>query len=123
MSKWLIPYGDRTWEFDDTRLTASESRLHKALTGGLSPLAGERARFELDGDAWVAALVIARRRTGMSADDASRVDADEVDLTAALRATRDQAERELRELRDAVRDSGGDTADVDAVLDEVTPPT
>ena len=42
---------------------------------------------------------------GLSADDAARVDADEVDLTAALRATRDEAERELRELRDAARDA------------------
>ncbi|MBW0088230.1 hypothetical protein I4I73_03245 [Pseudonocardia sp. KRD-184] len=87
--KWKIPYAGEVYEFDDARLTATEARLQKRLTAGLSPNAAERARLDdLDGDAWIAALVIARTRIGMSTEDAAKLDLDEFDLMSILSATR-----------------------------------
>lgn len=86
--KWFIPYAGETYEFDDARMTASEARLQKRLTDGLSPNAAERARLEqLDGDAWLAALVIARLRLGLSTEDAADIDLDEFDLMLIPGAT------------------------------------
>jgi hypothetical protein len=97
--KWQIPYQGRTWEYNDERITASEARLQKRLTGGLLPAQADRARQEMDPDAWVAALVIARRRSGMEPDEAAAVDADLVELMACMQATREAGEAELEELR------------------------
>lgn len=99
MTKWIVPYGGRDWVLDDDRLTASETRLHKALTGGMTPDDGDRARLARDGDAWVAVLVLARQRTGMSREEAVRVEPDEVDAAAALVATAEAADRAMRDLR------------------------
>lgn len=85
--KWLVPYQDTTWTFDDERITASEARLQKRITDGLLPAQADGARAQMDPDAWVAALVIARRRSGMSADDALKIDADDLDLMACMNAT------------------------------------
>jgi hypothetical protein len=50
----------------------------------------------LDPDAWVAALAIARRRGGMSADEAIDIDLDQLELTPIMDLTREAvlAERE-----------------------------
>lgn len=86
--KWQIPYAGETYEFDDVRMTASEARLQKRITGGLSPNAAEKARLEqLDGDAWLAALVIARVRIGLTTEDAADIDLDELDLMLIPGAT------------------------------------
>lgn len=85
--KWQIPYAGETYEFDDVRLTASEARLQKRLTDGMTPVAAENARAQLDPDAWVAALAIARRRIGLDAEAAVDIDGDELDLMAAASAT------------------------------------
>lgn len=89
--KWQIPYAGTTWVLDDSRFTASEARLQKRLTGGWSLTEAENKRLELDGDAWIAALAIARRRTGMSADEAIEIDLDELDLMPIMKATEDAA--------------------------------
>jgi hypothetical protein len=86
--KWQIPYDGRTWEFDDGRITASEARTQKRLTDGLMPTAADSARLALDPDAWVAALVIARRRAGLSAEDAVAVDDAQLELSAITDATK-----------------------------------
>lgn len=85
--KWQIPYAGETYVMDDARLTASEARLQKRITDGLRPAAADVARQEMDPDAWVAALVIARRRIGLEVGDALDVDADEIDLMACMEAT------------------------------------
>lgn len=85
--KWTTLYAGERYTFDDERLTASEARLQKRITDGMSPVAAERARFELDPDAWTAALVIGRRRIGLDPAAAMDVDADEIDLMACMAAT------------------------------------
>lgn len=78
--KWQIPYAGEVYEFDDMRLTGSEARLQKRITGGLTPAEAEEKRLQRDEEAWLAALAIARRRIGMSADDAVDVDMDLLEL-------------------------------------------
>lgn len=86
--RWRIPYAGEIYEFDDSRLTRAESILQKRLTGGLSPVATERARLDqLDDDAWLAALVIARRRIGLSDEAAEDINDDEFDVLAIPVAT------------------------------------
>lgn len=85
--KWILPYQGRDWVFDDSRLTAGEARLQKRLCGGSTPSAAGTARFELDPDALVAALVIARKRAGLPIEEAVSIDDDELDLTAVAEAT------------------------------------
>lgn len=85
--KWLTEYAGETYIFDDARLMASEARLQKRITAGMSPAAAERARFELDPDAWISALVIGRRRSGLDEVAAADVDADKFDLMACMAAT------------------------------------
>lgn len=74
--KWQIPYQGRTWEFDDSRLTFSEARMQKRITAGLTPTAADRARHELDPEALIAALVIARKRAGLPVEEAALIDSD-----------------------------------------------
>jgi len=95
--KWLVPYQGTTWTFDDERITASEARLQKRITDGLLPAQAEQARAQMDPDSWVAALVIARRRSGLSVDEALRVDADDIELMACMRATNEADEPEPAE--------------------------
>lgn len=78
--KWQIPYNGRDWEFDDQRLTLTEASLQKRLAGGGTPADIEERRLGRDGDAWLAALVIARRRAGLSPEEALDVDGDRFDL-------------------------------------------
>jgi len=85
--KWLIPYAGKVWTYDDSKLTASEARVQKRITDGQLPAQADQARMQLDPEAWVAALVIARRRAGLAADVALDVDADEVDLMDAMELT------------------------------------
>jgi hypothetical protein len=85
--RWILPYQGRYWEFDDSRLTAAEARLQKRLTGGSTPSVAGASRFELDPDAVVAALVIARRRAGLSVEEAVSIDDELLDLTAVAEAT------------------------------------
>jgi hypothetical protein len=82
-----LPYQGRDWEFDDSRLTAAEARLQKRLCGGSSPSIAGASRFELDPDAVVAALVIARKRAGLPLEEAASIDDDALDLTAVAEAT------------------------------------
>lgn len=85
--KWIIPYQGRNWVFDDARITASEARLQKRITGGATPAAAGGQRFELDPDVFVAALAIARKRAGLELAEAISIDDDELDLTAIVEAT------------------------------------
>lgn len=85
--KWVLPYQGRNWVFDDSRITASEARLQKRITGGATPATAGAARFELDPDAFVAALAIARRRAGLDLAEAVAIDDDDFDLTAIVEAT------------------------------------
>jgi hypothetical protein len=85
--KWQLPYQGRTYEFDDARLTAAEARLQKRLCGGATPTQASASRFELDPDALVAALVIARKREGLPLDEALSVDDEALDLAAVGEAT------------------------------------
>lgn len=89
--KWQIPYAGKTWEFDDSRITASEARLQKRLCGGATPSVANASRFELDPDAIVAGLAIARRRAGLPVDEAIVIDDEELDLTAVMDATAEAA--------------------------------
>lgn len=89
--KWILPYAGQDWVFDDSRITASEARLQKRLCGGATPSVAAASRFELDPDAIVAALVIARRRAGLPVDEAIVVDDDDLDLTAVADATAEAA--------------------------------
>jgi hypothetical protein len=100
--KWRIPYAGEVLVFDDGRITASEARLQKRLTGGLSVTKAENERMELDPDAWVAALAIARRRAGMSVDEAIDIDLDQLELVQIMDVTREAvlAEREAAAPRD-----------------------
>lgn len=97
--KWLIPYAGETYTFDDEHISVSEARVQKAITDGMRPSAAEEARQEMDPDAWVAALVIARRRIGMAPADALDINVDEVDLMACMAATREAGRAELAELK------------------------
>ena len=90
--KWQTPYQGQTYEFDDSRLSASEARLQKRVTAGMSPVEAERARGDLDPDAWIAALLIGMRRAGRDVDATTVIAADDVDLMAAARATRTTAQ-------------------------------
>jgi hypothetical protein len=94
--KWQIPYAGDVLVFDDDRITASEARLQKRLTGGMAVTEAENKRMELDPDAWIAALAIARRRTGMNADEAVDIDLDQLELLQIMDRTREVviAERE-----------------------------
>ncbi len=83
--KWQIPYGGTTYEFDDGHLTAGEARLQKRLTDGSMPSDADVARAKMDGDAWIAALVIARRRTGL--EQAADIDEDAFVLSDIITAT------------------------------------
>lgn len=85
--KWRIPYQGKTWVFDEARLTGSEARLQKQLTGGLTPNAADAARLERDGDAFTAALAIARKRDGVPVAEAVMVDPDGFDVNDIVRAT------------------------------------
>lgn len=85
--KWLIPYAGKVWTYDDSKLTAAEARVQKRITNGQLPAQADQARMQLDPEAWVAALVIARRRAGLTADVALDVDADDVDLMDAVELT------------------------------------
>lgn len=85
--KWILPYQGRDWEFDDARLTAGEARLQKRVTGGSTPSAAGASRFELDPDALVAALIIARRRAGLPIEEAASIDDELLDLSAVGEAT------------------------------------
>lgn len=95
--KWTTLYAGERYTFDDERLTASEARLQKRITDGMSPVAAERARFELDPDAWLAALVIGRRRIGLDVAAAMDVDAEEIDLMACMAATTNAMQPEPEE--------------------------
>lgn len=94
--KWQIPYAGDVLVFDDDHITASEARLQKRLTGGMAVTEAENKRMQLDPDAWVAALAIARRRGGMEADEAVDIDLDQLELLAIMERTREAviAERE-----------------------------
>lgn len=123
--KWTTEYAGETYTFDDARLTASEARLQKRITDGLSPAAAERARFELDPDAWVAALVIGRRRIGLDVAAALDVDADEIDLmecmAATAKANQPEAETETKpRARSRKSAAAPESAVVDAEPDPVT---
>ncbi|WP_103381942.1 hypothetical protein [Pseudonocardia dioxanivorans] len=107
--KWQIPYDGRTWEFDDARVTASEARLQKQLTGGLSPTAADAARLGLDPDAWIAALVIARRRAGLEPEEATAVDDARFELGAISDAT--NAFYQAENARTVAATNAPDTAD------------
>ncbi|QJY46652.1 hypothetical protein [Pseudonocardia broussonetiae] len=112
--KWLIPYAGETFTFDDERLSASEARLQKRITVGMAPFVAERAREQMDPDAWVAALVIGRLRSGLDAIAAADIDADEVDLMAAMKLTREAGQAEVRDLRAAAKAAPDAPADVEA---------
>jgi hypothetical protein len=86
--RWRIPYDGREGDFEDTRMTAGEAALQKRLTGGATPTAADALREELDPDAWVAALTIARRRAGLDEHEATDLDLDRFDLDATGPATR-----------------------------------
>lgn len=74
--KWHIPYDGREWIFDDSRVTASEARLQKRVTGGLAPAEADQRRNVLDDDAWTAGLLIAMRREGEEDLRPERIDPD-----------------------------------------------
>lgn len=88
MTRWLIEYDGAQVEFDDKRLLLGEAQLQKALVGGdCTPVRAERLRLDRDPDAWLAALVIGRWRTGMSKDEALAVDVMKCDLMALTAPT------------------------------------
>jgi predicted nucleic acid-binding protein len=87
--KWHIPYAGEVLVFDDGRITASEARLQKRITGGMSVIEAENKRLELDPDAWIAALAIARRRGGVTADEAVDIDLDQLELVQIMDRTRE----------------------------------
>lgn len=108
--KWLIPYQGQTWTFDDDRITSSEARIQKRITGGLLPAQADAARAQMDPDAWESALAIARLRSGMDREKALAIDSDDLELTACMTATREAGEAELR----AARQADDDTPSVEA---------
>lgn len=110
--KWLIPYADKVWTFDDSRLTASEARVQKRITEGMLPAQADQARMQLDPEAWVSALVIARRRTGLAPDVALDVDADEVDLMDAMALTTADLQAQQDALVKAQAEQAADAAPV-----------
>lgn len=109
--KWLISYAGETWTFDDARLTAAEARLQKRITDGMLPMQAEQARGLMDPDAWVSALVIARRRTGLDANAALDIDADEVDVMECMRLTREIGEAEVAALKAAAKQAESESVD------------
>jgi hypothetical protein len=103
--RWTIPYDDTDYEFDDGRFTASEARLQKRLTDGMNVVQAETARNGLDPDAWIAALVVARRRTGMTADVAADIDLDAFELVKIAEATKRSVQKQLDDLGAAVNEA------------------
>lgn len=110
--KWLMEYAGKVWTYDDSRLTASEARVQKRITDGLLPAQADQARMQLDPEAWVSALVIARRRSGLAPDVALDVDADELDLMDAIALTSAdlEAERAAQVKRQAEADEPAQAA-------------
>ena len=99
--KWVCPYQGTDWVFDDDRLTATEARIQKRLTEGMTPVQADQARQDADPDALVAALVIARRRAGLDPVEAAQVDPDEFDVVEALGSTLEAAQEAMRAPREA----------------------
>lgn len=88
MATWAIEHGGRDWLYDDRRLLFDEAVLQKSMVGlvgdGMEPTPGEieRLRMGRHHTAWLAALVVARWRTGMSREKAAEVDTATFDLMA-----------------------------------------
>lgn len=121
--KWQIPYGGRTWELDDSRITASEARLQKRLTGGLSPVAADAARTELDPDAWFAGLAIARKRTGLAIEEAVAIDDEQLNLGDILDTTTAAYAAEAKAAKDKAENdtAPGEEQSVDEPATEAAP--
>jgi hypothetical protein len=92
--KLYVPYQGREYVFDDSRLTHSEARLQKRVTGGMTPIAAEEARQGLDPDAWLAVLLIGMRRAGQETDP-DEINGDDLDIMAAVWLSRERADEEI----------------------------
>jgi hypothetical protein len=120
--KWQIPYEGKTWEFDDERLTASEARIQKRLTDGMTPVRAEAARMEGDPDVLIAALVIARVRAGVDREEALVVNDELVDLVAITDATNAALDAEISKLDAAAKAAAADDGpDADTAPAEASP--
>lgn len=91
--KWIIPVDGTDWYYqDDRRPTIYEAQLMQQISG----LVGDELTEGLAREnpaAWLAALVVARKRSGMPVDRARKVDPDRVEMEDAVNATYAELQR------------------------------
>lgn len=86
MTTWAIEHGGRDWLFDDQVLMYDDALLQKQVVGiigdGMEPTPSdiERLRLGRHHQAWLAALVIARMRTGLDREAAAQIDTAQFNL-------------------------------------------
>jgi hypothetical protein len=110
VTKWVAPYDGTDWYFNDDRhLTSYEGILVLDISGGLYGDALTAALAAEHPKAWLAVLVVARKRAGLSSDRARKVDADLLVPRDCLVATVVEQER----LKAEDPDAGQPAADSD----------
>lgn len=86
--RWILPYEGTDWFYDDARRpTVYEAQLMMQVSGGLYGDELTQALARENPNAWLAALVVARKRSGMPTDRARKVDADRLELEDCVEAT------------------------------------
>lgn len=92
--KWIAPYEGTDWYYDDARRpTVYEAQLMMQVSGGLYGDELTHALARENPNAWLAALVVARKRSGMPADRARKVDPDRLELEDCINATYAEMQR------------------------------
>lgn len=106
--RWILPYDGIDWFYDDGRRpTVYEAQLMMQVSGGLFGDALEQALAQENPNAWLAALVVARKRAGLPIDRARKVNADLLEMEDCITATLAEAQR-AKDERDASPDTGED---------------
>lgn len=92
--RWIAPYDGTDWFYDDDRRpTVYEAQLMMQVSGGLFGDELQQALAQENPNAWLAALVVARKRSGLPIDRARKVDADRLELEDCINATIAEAQR------------------------------
>lgn len=99
--KWICPYDGTDWYYnDDKAMTSYEGILALDISGGLYGDALVDALAAEHPKAWLAVLVVARKRSGLSADRARKVNADLLVPHDCLLATAAEQQRVTAEATD-----------------------
>jgi hypothetical protein len=97
--RWILPYDGTDWFYDDSRRpTVYEAQLMMQVSDDL-----QQALAAENPNAWLAALVVARKRAGLPVDRARKVNADLLEMEDCVNATLAEAQR--------AKDEGADGAE------------